>query len=876
MGSGFFSNWQRWLFAGLAVAFLWVLAQRFADIQQLAGILIQGKPLWIATAVSLEILYYIVLATLFQSAFTLLDIRTHLRHLIPIAFAFLFVNTTAASGGTAGLALFIDDIRRRGESVARAAAGTLLAHTTNYAIFALLLSIGIYSLFLQHNLTSLEIVSASLLFLLVLGMVLVLVLAMRWPQALARLLAFVQGTANRVGRLVKRPSLLPNNWAEKNATDFIAAADAIAAHPLRLVRLVLLALLIHLIHIGLLLALFLAFEQPITPSTLLVGYTMTILFMIISPTPNGIGVVETVVPLVYTSFGIRSDMGVLITFAFRGLTFWLPMMIGFVVLRQLQMFRGSGRSLATAGQVRLLAFLTALMGLLNVLAALRPALLDPITTLTNYSPVIIQQSSRVTAAVTGFVLLILAHGLWRHKRVAWWLTLIMLLPSIVSHLLQGDYAAATLGLLLGAYLVSQRTHFLALSDPPSVWVGVRVLLAALGFTLAYGVIGFYVLASFEGRPFSLLTSWQQTLLLFTTITTPDFRLATATDFFAASIYIVGLSTLTYALFMLLRPVLTSAPATERERRQAQAIVKQYGRSALATVGTLPGKSYYFTPGGSVIAYTHSRRTAIALGDPIGPAEDLAGAIMSFRAHCQHYDWQAVFYRTPPETLTAYKEAGLSSVRIGQEAVLNLDEFTPMHGAGEGGWQTAVYNPPHSEALLEQLRLISDEWLAATGRREQPFVPDWFDQTYLQVSPLLVVSQETGKGVAFASVVISPNGEEVMLGLLRYGRDAHEGALLALLSALAQWAREQGFAHLNLGFSQTKPEQETTRSTMEHLLHMMRRGNGRHDHDDLHALKTKLAPTWQPRYLIIPGPTSLPAISAALARTTGTRAPAPPA
>ncbi|MEZ4646111.1 MAG: hypothetical protein R3E31_25890 [Chloroflexota bacterium] len=51
----------------------------------------------------------------------------------------MFANTTTASGGTAGLALFVDDIRRRGGSAARATAGTLLAHTANYGMFAVLL-----------------------------------------------------------------------------------------------------------------------------------------------------------------------------------------------------------------------------------------------------------------------------------------------------------------------------------------------------------------------------------------------------------------------------------------------------------------------------------------------------------------------------------------------------------------------------------------------------------------------------------------------------------------------------------------------------------------------------------------------------------------
>ncbi|MEZ4646112.1 MAG: hypothetical protein R3E31_25895 [Chloroflexota bacterium] len=64
------SGWQRWLFAGLVIAFLWVLARRFAEIQQLIGTLIRGDWPWIVTAITLEVAYYVTFAALFKSALT--------------------------------------------------------------------------------------------------------------------------------------------------------------------------------------------------------------------------------------------------------------------------------------------------------------------------------------------------------------------------------------------------------------------------------------------------------------------------------------------------------------------------------------------------------------------------------------------------------------------------------------------------------------------------------------------------------------------------------------------------------------------------------------------------------------------------------------
>ena len=865
------SGWQRWLFTGLVIAFLWLLAQRFADIQRLVGTLAQGSRWWIAAALVLEMAYYISLAALFQSAFALINIKTQLRHLVPIAFAFLFVNTTTTSGGTAGLALFIDDIRRRGDSAARATVGTLLAHTANYGIFALLLGVGLYYLYAQHDLTGLEIISAVILFLLVVALCSTLILGWRWPSMLLRLLGVLQRVVNGVGRWLKRPYILPETWAEQSADDFIAAAEAIAARPSRLGIIILLALGTHVLQMAVLLSLFFAFGQPVSPGLLLSGYTMSLLFMIVSPTPNGIGVVEAVVPLMYASLGMAVDQGVIITFAFRGVTFWVPMLTGFLLLRQLQMFGGRGRTLAESGQARLASVLTALMGLINVISAIQPSLLEPIAALTQFSPLTVQESGRVTAVFTGFMLLLLARGLWRHKRAAWWLSLIILVIAIGAHLLQGDNQALTLTALLLIYLVSQRSHFHALSDSPSVWQGVQVLIAAVVFTLAYGTAGFYFLARLQGEAFNFIASWRQAVLLFTTLSEPALQSQNPVDIFADSIYIVGAATLGYAVILLLRPVLLPSPATTAERRRAEKIVTAHGRSALSPLALLPDKAYYFSPGGSVVAFTHHRRTAVALGDPIGPPEDLAAAVDGFCEFCLRHDWQPIFYRTCDEAVGIYQEAGLQTLPIGQEALLDLSGLQAAELPPELG-RVQVLQPPFAADLLAQLRIVSDEWLALIGREERPFSWGWFGREYLNLGVIAVLSVPSRGVVAFATAIPVASTNELAMGLLRHRRGVEPDVLAALVAALAQWGQAHGYAQLSLGMGspermelQVQEERPSWKRLLQ-ILHfrMTPAGGGETQFD----LQEQFASTWEPRYLAYPGAGSLPAVWAALTQTTG--------
>ena len=77
-------------------------------------------------------------------------------------------------------------------------------------------------------------------------------------------------------------------------------------------------------------------------------------------------------------------------------------------------------------------------------------------------------------------------------------------------------------------------------------------------------------------------------------------------------------TLGYAGLMLLRPVFFRDAATAEERARAGEIVVKHGRSSIARYALFDDKRYHFTPGGSVIAYALIGRTAVTLGDPIGP------------------------------------------------------------------------------------------------------------------------------------------------------------------------------------------------------------------------------------------------------------------
>jgi uncharacterized protein (TIRG00374 family) len=359
----------RWLFWLLVIGFIWVLVSRLTEIEKLANTLRQGQWQWVLVAALLQVVYYIVYAALYQASFSVVEVKSRLGGLIPVMFASVFMNSIAV-GAASGSALFVDDARRRGESPARAAAGTLLVMVTDFGTFLVILLAGMIYLLSVHNLKSYEIFSAGFLLLMIGGMAAVLLTGVWSPRALHSLLNWVRKTVNRCAAIFRKPELLHESWVETNAADFMEASLAISTHPQRLAKAFGIAFAAHLVDIASLFAIFLAFHQIVSIGVLISGYAIGILFWIISITPQGIGVVEGMMALVFTSLGVPSERATIIALAFRGFTLWLPMLVGFILLRTLRVFNPKAQPLSREWGLRIVAAFTALMGVINVLSAL--------------------------------------------------------------------------------------------------------------------------------------------------------------------------------------------------------------------------------------------------------------------------------------------------------------------------------------------------------------------------------------------------------------------------------------------------------------------------------------------------------------------------
>lgn len=867
---------RRWLLLLVIALFIWFVAARANEVEHLVETLASGDLRWIFVAGLLHLTYFVTQSRIFQLCFNLVGVRSKLVELVPVYLSSMFINAVAPSGGTAGLAIYVDDAVQRGESGARATAGTLLGVVAEYSGFGVLLLFGLAYLSVQASVRVYEIIAAVALLLFTLLLTSLIVLGATRPQQLFAALGAFQAVINGLARRLRRQPFLQENWSEEIGAEFAAAAGAGREDPRGLLVVLAWSVFSYLVNAASLYAIFVAFGQIASPFVVFTAFTIGHLFVIIAPSPQGVGFVETILPLTLIGFGIPSAVATIVVLAYRGLAFWMPMLLGFFMLQRLRSLGGKERALRELWNVRIVAILTALMGFVNVVSVTYPALAHDLRPVTQFAPLQLRRGGQVGALLTGLILFLLAGALWRRKRTAWFITVIVLLLSAVSLVLENSLfdIRSLLTLALAIWLVRQRAHFHARSDPPSVREGAVVISGALAFLVLYGGAGIYVLALRSGEVHDLQTIAAATVSTIFALRPPAWLPALeAGRFLLTSVYAAGVLTFLYAFFQLVRPVLLPRPAMAAERERASVLVTAYGRNATSRLALLPDVSYYFSRGGSVVAFILVGRTAMALGDPIGPGGDAEETIKGFAFHCRRNDWLPAFYFATETYVEHYEEAGFDVMAVGREAIVDVNDFeqngdsiespTAAEVALQHGHRAGVSMPPHPPELLEELRLINDEWMTVVRGESDALLLSHFDRTQVAQSPIIMTQTPRSLVSAYATLIMDPGGESLAIDVWRHRPQVREGTLELLVIALIRWAQRHKFRNVNLG------------TGFPGLIGDGAAGGGSRDLLSengepptvarLHAVRSRFNPRWAPRYLVYPGATSLPAVWNAVAR-----------
>lgn len=318
---------------------------RSAEVENLILTFQRGDLIFLLLALLIQMGWIVCNGASYQALFKIQGIDEKLGHTVRLSAAANFFNVIAPSGGMGGLLVFFSDARRHGYSTARIAVSGALWVLFDYAGLLMVLPLGFLVLFQNNNLKLPEEIAASLLVLAGGGITFLLYLGMRSAEELGSVLAFLARIANRVMHLFIRRDYFQVERAYSFAHDAAEGIRELRRNPRGLLPPLLLGLTNKVLMIVVLSLVFIAFQVPLDLGTVVAGFTMAYLFLIMSPTPSGIGIVEGILTISLHSLGVPLQDAAVITLAYRGYTFWVPFLFGLFTFRHLvrvQEINGAG------------------------------------------------------------------------------------------------------------------------------------------------------------------------------------------------------------------------------------------------------------------------------------------------------------------------------------------------------------------------------------------------------------------------------------------------------------------------------------------------------------------------------------------------------
>lgn len=509
-----------------------------------------------------------------------------------------------------------------------------------------------------------------------------------------------------------------------------------------------------------------------------------------------------------------------------------------------------------------------------LVSAATPSVAERIRFLAEFAPLALIELSHFLASVMGLLLLVIAGGLWRRQSGAYWLALGLLAAGAVMLLLKGGEWEPALALaLIAALLAPCRDAFTrrsrlteALRSPR--WTA--AVAGALGATIWLGLFAFRHVEYTDD-------------LWWTFLRDDDASRALRATTGAAVVLLVIL------IWILITP---SPRAGETVRADPESLAR--ARAAIdgadaprpeAWLALLGDKELLFSPGGaSFIMFRRRGRRWIAMGEPVGRADERAGLIRAFAEAADARDAEPVFYAVHADSLDVFADQGFMPRKVGETALIDVADYslagtakqnlrTARNKAEREGCAFEVREGPHPPDVLEACRAVSDQWLARHKGSEKAFSLGRFDADWLSGQTLALVRQG-GQIIAFANLWTTPDRSTLMVDLMRFRTDAPRAVMEYLFVEVIGWAKAQGYRSFDLGMAPLAGLANGRGAPVLSRLgaFVFENGEGLYGFQGLRRFKDKFQPRWAPVYLAAPpsvlAPTAL--IDVALLTSGGLR------
>jgi phosphatidylglycerol lysyltransferase len=591
---------------------------------------------------------------------------------------------------------------------------------------------------------------------------------------------------------------------------------------------------------------------------------------LLSHVPGGLGVFEATVLMFMSGQATVSQLaGSLL--AYRFIYYMLPLLLSSGLLlaheslthgKNLVQFFSYWLKRVSAFLPQFVAFCMFCSGAMLLFSGATPPASGRLSWLADVVPLHVIETSHFVGSLVGVGLILLARSVQHKLTLAYPVSVVLLLVGIVASLLKGlDYEEALILSLMLVFVIASREHFyrkaslFAQAFEPE-WITAMILVFVATIWLIFFAYKHVEYANELWWEFSWAANAPRSL--------------------RATVGALAL-TLIWAVTRLLTPARPDfVPASQDDLNLAWSAMRNFPRT-YACLALLGDKSFWFNEQKSAfVMFGVEGRSCIALGDPVGSKDDSPELVWQFREYCDRHGSDCVFYQVHHETLPFYVDTGLTLLKLGQEALVPLGNFS-IDGKAKSAFRStrnrftrencAFEILPSSQvpALMPELQRISDDWLKHKNTREKGFSLGFFYPGYLARFPIALVRQN-GRIIGFANIWATDNKRELSVDLMRYTGSAPSGIMDFLFVELMLWGRSQGYEFFNLGMAPLSGLESHNLAPMWNKVGnlLFRHGEHFYNFQGILHYKNKFDPVWEPRYLASPGGLALPRIFTNLA------------
>ncbi|MBL7495475.1 bifunctional lysylphosphatidylglycerol synthetase/lysine--tRNA ligase LysX [Frankia sp. CNm7] len=269
-----------------------------------------------------------------------------------------------------------------------------------------------------------------------------------------------------------------------------------------------------------------------------------------------------------------------------------------------------------------------------------------------------------------------------------------------------------------------------------------------------------------------------------------------------------------AAVVFLRSARAKAYLTAADELVVRGLLLRAGqRDSLGYFATRHDKSVVFSPRrDAAVTYRVLAAVSLASADPIGPRAAWAGAIEAWLAEARLFGWFPAVLAASEEGARAYVAAGLKALPIGDEAVIDVAEFSLRDARMEPVRRAArrVRRAGYTITVTRHGALSAGE-LAEIGRRAEDWRRDDTERGFSMAlgrlgdpadEACVAVLAHDGDGQLRGVLSMVPWGSRgLSLDLMRRERNAENGLVEAMVAALVDAARDElGVRVISLNFA----------------------------------------------------------------------------